>query len=344
MLHGKAHNMGLGPYPDISLAEARERARECRRQRLDGIDPIETRKAARMAAIAKAAKAMTFQQCAEAFITAHQASWRNAKHRQQWSNTLTTYAFPTLGSLPVSAIDVGLVMKAIEPIWQAKPETASRVRGRVESVLDWATARGYRTGENPARWKGHLDKMLPPRGKLQRVVHHPALAYAEMAEFMAKLREREGIAARALEFAILTAARTGEVIGARWSEFDFEAKMWLVPAERMKAGREHRVALSDAAIAILSGMERNGDHVFPVSNMAMLMLLRRMGRTDLTVHGFRSTFADWVSEQTGFPSEVREMALAHQVGDKRRRIGVGISSPSAGSSRRHGLGSALVAS
>src|SRR5439155_21774902 len=162
----------------------------------------------------------------EAVIAAHQASWRNAKHRQQWSNTLTTYAFPTLGSLPVSAIDVGLVMKAIEPIWQAKPETASRVRGRVESVLDWATARGYRTGENPARWKGHLDKMLPARAKLQRVAHHPALSYPEMAEFMAKLREREGIAARALEFAILTAARTGEVIGARWSGFDFEAKMW----------------------------------------------------------------------------------------------------------------------
>jgi integrase len=182
--------------------------------------------------------------------------------------------------------------------------------------LDWATARGYRTGENPARWKGHLDKLLPARAKVQRVAHHPALPYPEIAQFMAKLREREGIAARALEFAILTAARTGEVIGARWSEFDFEAKMWLVPAERMKASREHRVALSDAAIAILSAMGRKGDRVFPISDMAMLMLLRRIGRTDLTVHGFRSTFADWVSEQTGFPSEVREMALAHQVGDK----------------------------
>jgi integrase len=316
MLHGKAHNMGLGPYPDISLAEARERARECRRQRLDGIDPIEARKATRMAGIIKTAKAMTFQQCAEAFIAAHQAGWRNAKHRQQWSNTLAAYAFPILGGLPVAAIDVGLVMKVTEPIWQAKPETASRVRGRVESVLDWAMARGYRTGENPARWKGHLDKLLPARAKVQRVAHHPALPYPEIAEFMAKLREREGIAARALEFAILTAARTGEVIGARWSEFDLEAKMWLVPAERMKAGREHRVALSDAAIAILSAMGRKGDRVFPISDMAMLMLLRRIGRTDLTVHGFRSTFADWVSEQTGFPSEVREMALAHQVGDK----------------------------
>ena len=207
-------------------------------------------------------------------------------------------------------------MKAVEPIWQAKPETASRVRGRVESVLDWATARGYRTGENPARWKGHLDKLLPARAKLQRIAHHSALPYPEIAEFMAKLREREGIAARALEFAILTVARTGEVVGARWSEFNFEAKMWLVPAERMKAGREHRVALSDTAMAILSAMERKGDRVFPISNMGMLMLLRRMKRTDLTVHGFRSTFADWVSEQTGFPSELREMALAHQVGDK----------------------------
>src|SRR5204863_7428294 len=190
--------------------------------------------------------------------------------KAQWRATLATYCYPVFAEVAVGAIDIGLVLKALEPIWTTKPETAGRVRGRVEAILDWATARGYRTGENPARWKGHLDKLLPARAKVQRVAHHPALPYPEIAEFIAKLREREGIAVRALEFAILTAARTGEVIGARWAEFDFETKMWLVPAERMKAGREHRVALSDAAIAILSGIDRKGDRVFLISNMAML--------------------------------------------------------------------------
>jgi integrase len=216
-------------------------------------------------------------------------------------------------------------MKALEPIWTSKPETAGRVRGRIESVIDWATARGYRQGENPARWRGHLENLLPKKSKVRRVEHHAALPYAGLAEFMVELRQQEGIAARALEFAILTAARTGEVLSTRWSEIDFKARLWTIPGSRMKAGKEHRVPLSDAAMAVLEGMEatREGDFVFPggragrpLSNMAFLMLLRRIGRGDLTAHGFRSTFSDWCTECTNFPAEVREMALAHAVGDK----------------------------
>jgi integrase len=229
------------------------------------------------------------------------------------------------GSLPVQAIDVGLVLKALEPIWTAKPETANRVRGRIESVLDWATARGYRQGENPARWRGHLENLLPGKSKVRRVKHHAALPYVEMADFMTQLKEQEGVAARALEFTILTAARTGEVIGATWSEINFDERLWTVPADRMKAGKEHRVPLSDAALAILEQMQaiRQDDFIFaggkarrPISNMAMAMTLRRMGRGDLTVHGFRSTFRDWAADRTGFPAEVAEMALAHTIGDK----------------------------
>jgi integrase len=316
---------GLGPLHTVGLAEAREKARACRHMRLDGIDPIGARKAARGAAKLDAAKAMSFRQCAERYIAAHEAGWRNPKHAAQWPSTLQTYVYPVFGSLPVQAIDVGLVMKALEPIWNVKPETAGRVRGRIESVLDWATARGYRQGENPARWKGHLENLLPKKSKVRRVEHHAALPYAELGAFMTELHQQEGVAARALEFAILTAARTGEVLGARWSEIDFKVRLWTVPAERMKAGKEHRVPLSDAAIAVLEGMQaiREGDFVFPggrarrpLSNMACLMLLRRMGRGDLTAHGFRSTFSDWCSECTNFPAEVREMALAHAVGDR----------------------------
>jgi integrase len=238
---------------------------------------------------------------------------------------LQTYVYAVMGELPVQVVDVGLVMKAVEPLWSAKPETASRVRGRIESILDWATARGYRTGDNPARWRGHLENLLPQKSKVRRVEHHAALPYCELAAFMTGLRQQDGVAARALEYAILTAARTGEVIGATWSEIDLEGRLWTIPGVPMKAGREHRVPLSDAALAILRtmGEVRTGEHVFPgarsgrpISNMAMLMLLRRMRRGDLTAHGFRSAFSDWCAEQTNFPSEVREMALAHAVGDK----------------------------
>ena len=317
--------MGLGATHTIGLAEAREKARECRRLRLDGIDPIEARKAARSRARLAAATATTFKDCAERYIASHQAGWRSRVHAAQWPSTLGRYVYPVFGLVPVQAVDVGLVLKVLEPIWTAKPETASRVRGRIESVLDWATARGFRQGENPARWRGHLENLLPKKTKLRRIEHHAALPYAELSKFMAELRRQEGIAAKAFEFAILTVARTGEVIGARWSEIDLERRLWVIPAERMKAGKEHRVPLSEASASILETMQkvREGDYVFPggkarrpLSNMAFLMLLRRIGRGDLTAHGFRSTFSDWCSERTNFPAEVREMALAHMVGDK----------------------------
>jgi hypothetical protein len=217
---GKSREMGLGPLHTLGLAEARAKARELRKQVLDGEDPIATRNTRRQAATVEAATGMTFQACAEAYIAAHQAGWRNPKHRAQWPATLSTYAYPVFGSLPVQSVDVGLVMKALEPIWQVKPETASRVRGRIEAALDWATARGYRQGENPARWRGHLENLLPKKSKMRRVEHHAALPYSEIAEFMAELREQEGVAALALELTILTAARTGEVLSARWDEFD----------------------------------------------------------------------------------------------------------------------------
>jgi integrase len=325
MLDGRAREMGLGPVHAIPLAEARKRAAASRRMRVDGIDPIEARSAQRGQKKLEAAKAMTFDACAAAYIAAHHTSWRNAKHRDQWRNTLTSYAGPVFGSLSVQSIDVGLVMKALEPIWQTKTETASRLRGRIEAVLDWATVRGYRKGENPARWRGHLDKLLPARSKVRKVEHHPALPYDGLADFVATLRSQEGIASRALEFLILTAARTGEVIGARWDEVDLEEKTWIVPAVRMKAGREHRVPLSAATVTVLEQMReiRESEFVFPggkkgkpLSNMAMLAVLKRMDRSELTAHGFRSSFRDWAAERTNFPHEVAEMALAHTVGDK----------------------------
>jgi integrase len=323
--NGRLRDMGLGPTHTVSLAEARTKARRCRAQRLDGLDPIEARKESRRQAKLAAAKALTFRACAEAYIEAHKAGWRSPKSLTAWEGTLAAYVYPIFGSLPVQAVDTGLVMKALGPIWQAKPETAGRVRGRIESVLDWAATCDNREGENPARWKGHLENLLPARSKVAAVEHHAALPYAELPVFMADLRQQEGVAARALEFAILTAGRTGEVIGARWSEIDLQARVWVVPGERMKAGKEHRVPLSGPAVAILEGMGgiRHDDYVFPggkagrpLSNMALLMLLRRMGRGDLTAHGFRSTLSDWCAEKTDFPSEVREMALAHAVSDK----------------------------
>jgi integrase len=327
MLNGRAREMGLGPLALFGLSDARAKALDARRLRHDGIDPIEARKAQRMRARLDAAKAMTFQQCAEAHIKAHRVGWRNGKHATQWEATLATYAGPIIGALPVQAIDTALVLKVLEPIWTVRSATASRLRGRIEAIVDWAKVRGYRGGENPARWRGHLDKLLPARSKVRKVEHHAALPYAELPGFLVALREHQGIAARALEFTILTAARTGEVIGARWSEVDLLDKTWTVPAGRMKAGREHRVPLPARALAILEEMlaHRHSDDQFlfpggkpgqPLSNMAFLMLLRGMGRGDLTTHGFRSSFRDWVAERTSFPSEVAEMALAHAVGNK----------------------------
>jgi integrase len=333
----RRHAIGLGRYPRVSLADARSKAEiygktlENYREGLAELDPAAAKRAKAAERRLLVAKAMTFRQCAEAYIGAHQAGWRNAKHGAQWGATLDAYVYPVFGKLAVAGVDVGLVLKAIEPIWTTKPETASRVRGRIESILDWAKARGYRDGENPARWRGHLDHLLPKKSKVATVAraakgrseHHAALPYVEIAGFMAALREQEGVAARALEFAILTATRTGEVIGARWDEVSLVDRLWTIPGERMKAGKEHRVPLSDAAVAILKALPRKGAYVFagaregsPLSNMALLMTLRRMERGELTTHGFRSTFRDWAAERTSFPAEVAEMALAHAVGDK----------------------------
>jgi integrase len=319
---GRERQMGLGPLSDVSLAEARERAVGARELRRAGKDPISERQALRAENALLAAKAISFDECAKAYIAAHHAGWRNAKHASQWTNTINTYCAPVLGRLPVQLVDVTVVMKVLEPIWTTKPETASRVRGRIERILDWAKVRGYRDGDNPARWRGHLDHLLPARGKVRRVKHHAALPYAQLPTFMSALRTRNATAARALEFAILTAARTGEIIGAKWEEVDFAGRVWVIPAERMKAGQEHRVPLSDHALEILTRMKKaqESDFVFPgdrratLSNMAFLMLLRRMKRDDITAHGFRSTFRDWVEEQTDTPRAVAEMALAHTIG------------------------------
>jgi len=320
------HEMGLGKYPEITLAKARELAADARRLKAEGKDPIAERNAARQKALLEAAKAITFKQCTETYIAGHRAAWRNAKHARQWKATLATYVLPLIGDLPVQAVDVGLVLRILEPLWTTKPETAARIRGRIETVLDWAKAREYRQGENPARWRGHLDKLLPAHSKVRRVKHHAALPFDQISAFMATLRAENGTAARALEFAILTAARTGEVIGAKWSEISLADKTWTIPAERMKAGKAHRVPLSARAVEILEALrpsDSTAGYVFTspgtnsaLSNMAMLALLKRMGRTDLTTHGFRSTFRDWAAERTNFPNHVVEMALAHALSDK----------------------------
>jgi len=321
---GSTHDMGLGPVSAVSLARARELAADARRQRLDGADPIKVRIARLASARLAEVGGVTFKVCAEQLIASHEAGWRNPKHRQQWRNTLERYAFPVLGDLPVAGVNTESVLKVLEPIWLTKPETASRVRGRIESVIDWARARGLREGQNPAQWRGHLDHLLPARAKVRRVRHHPALPYVEAPAFITALRSRTGIAARALEFVILTAARTGEGLGARWNEVDLDARMWTVSAVRMKAGREHRVPLSSRAIAILKEMAeiRQNEFVFPgmkqgrpLSDMSLLMLLREL-REGITTHGFRSTFKDWCAEYTHTPNFVSEAALAHIVADK----------------------------
>ena len=324
MLQGKAREMGLGGLLKVSLAEARRKAAVQRALLVDKIDPLKRRQTENAAKKVEAARSMTFDECASAYIRAHEVSWQNAKHRQQWQNTLAAYVSPKFGSVPVGEVDVGMVMKAIEPLWKTKPETAGRVRGRIEAVLDWAKARGFRDGENPARWRGHMSNLLPARRKVRAVKHHAALPYPEIGAFVADLRSRQGAAAAALEFLILTAARTGEVIGARRSEIDFHARLWTVPAERMKGKREHRVPLSSAAMNALERAKIEGSEcLFPgtkpgqgLSNMALLKVLERMNRSDLTVHGFRATFKTWATERSNFPRELVEAALAHVLEDK----------------------------
>ena len=314
--------MGLGSERDVSLAEARVKAADARRQIVNGIDPLAAREGHRVQERLQKAGTTSFAECAKKFIAAHKAGWQNGKHAEQWQNTLDTYAGPVIGELAVKEVDTALVLRVLEPIWAKKPETASRLRGRIERILDYARVRGYRSGENPARWRGHLDKLLPPALNRKNRKHHAALPYDEIGAFMEKVREQEGTAARALEFTILTATRTQEVIGATPGEFDLKKALWTIPAERMKAGKEHRVPLPPPAIELVKG-EPAGTYLFsggkegaPLSNMAMLELLRRMGRDDLTVHGFRSTFRDWAAECTSYPSEVCEMALAHAINDK----------------------------
>jgi integrase len=288
-------------------------------------DPIEVRRARITQARQDRESRLTFASCAKAYIAAHRSGWRSLKHADQWTATLTTYAFPIIGELAVDAVNTGALLKVLEPIWTTRTETAARVRGRIEAILDWAKARGLRDGDNPARWRGHLDHLLPPRSRVRAVVHHRALPYQDMPAFIAELQAQGGVAARGFELQILTAARTGEVIGARWEEFDADRRVWTIPATRMKAHREHRAALSSAALKVLTKLRPMSDSDFilpglrpmrPLSNMAFLAVLKRMGRTDLTAHGFRSTFRDWAAEQTAYPSEVAEMALAHSISDK----------------------------
>jgi integrase len=324
-LRGKPREMGL---TKVTLADARKKAADARLLLSDGRDPLDLRQEEDARRIKEeklaAARGMTFDKCAEAYIVAHEPSWRNEKHKQQWRNTIATYVSPIFGKTPVQDIDLDLVMKVIEPIWNKKTETARRIRGRIEVILDWAKVRGYRSGENPARWRGQMDQLLPAQSKLNAVKHHAALPYSELTDFMTALRAIPGNSAAALEFLILTAARTSEVIYAKWSEIDFKKKLWIVPAARMKSRREHRVPLSSAAIAVLKRMEQEkGEYVFPgrspdapLSNMALLMTLGRMNHADVTAHGFRSTFRDWAAECTNFPSETVEMALAHVIEGK----------------------------
>jgi integrase len=319
---GKLRDMGLGSVNDVSLAGARRRAGEYRELRAQGLDPISHRRESVAQQRASDAKSLTFKQCAERYIASHEAGW-TAKHHKNWVASLQRDAFPVLGDLPVRMIDTALVMEALAPAWKDKIVTAGRVRGRIESILDWAKVSGLRDGENPARWRGHLDHLLPAKSKAHKVEHHTALPYAQVGAFLGRLRANNSMAARCLEFTILTAARLGEVRLAKWAEIDFEAKTWVVPAPRTKTRKEHRVPLSRRAVELLKEMWaiRRGEAIFygmrdgPVAGITVLMLAKQVAGAPITVHGFRSTFRDWAAEQTNYPREVAEMALAHAVGD-----------------------------
>lgn len=319
----RRRDMGLGGYPDVTLAQAREAARSARFEVKSGSDPIDRRREARSALNASKGKAVTFEECGKWYVAAHENSWKSAKHRQQWGNTLAEYVYPEIGRLIVADVGLSHIMRILEPIWSTKTRTAKRVQGRIERIIDWATTRGYRDAPNPARWRGHLDKLLAAPNKLSKPKHYPAMPFNEMHQFVKKLRATDTIASRALEFLILTAARSGEVRGACWREFNLASATWIIPAERMKAGKEHRVYLSASALQILSKLKKRDDTEFvfaskhgnSLSDMALTAVLRRMG-LKWVPHGFRSTFRDWVSECTEFSGEVAEMALAHTIGNK----------------------------
>ena len=324
-LNGKTRYQGLGSADSISLKRARELAAEKRQLKAEGIDPL-ARKHEQQEALAKEiARAKTFEEVAKEYIAAHEAGWSNPKHRQQWRNTLSTYVYPKIGTTPIADIDVDHVLEVLTPIWNAKPETAGRVRGRIESILDFAKAKKLRSGENPALWRGHLDQLLAAKSDIRAVKHHAALPFAELPGFMGELAAKQSLSAAALEITILTALRTTEAIGARWEEIDFAAGIWTVPAERMKMGKEHRVPLSARALEVLRALaaHRRNEYVFPgiggsahISNMTMAKMLQLMNRGAVTVHGFRSSFRDWAAETTSYPNHVVEMALAHAIGDE----------------------------
>jgi integrase len=353
---GRERMHGLGPQHVVSLGEARKRAQAARLQLLDGVDPVDAKKAAKVQRVVAAAKALTFDEAARGYLAQHSSTWSNQRHGMQWASSLKEFASPVIGMLPIGEIDVPLVLRTLEQVvparrghpagslWMTRPESASRLRGRIESILDWAKARGYRHGDNPAAWSV-ISQVLPARGQLAKIEHHAAMPYAQVPAFMAALRGCDGSAARALEFTILTAARTGEVTGARWSEIDLASKTWTVPAGRMKADKEHRVPLSDRAIAVLKALPReagigNDGFVFVgsrsgagLSHAAMNVLRKRLGYAHATVHGFRSSFRDWAAEQTAYANHVVEQALAHTINsaverayrrgdmfDKRRRL------------------------
>jgi integrase len=344
-VNGRERMLGLGSTRTFSLKEARERARAARQKLADGIDPVDAKRAAKAAAAVQAAKALTFAEAADKYFDQHAAKWDNQKHREQFIASMRSYVFPVIGSLPVNSIDTPLILKVLEQphaggsFWTTRPETASRVRNRIENVLDWARVRGFRAGDNPAKWKGYLDQVLPARRQLDRGDHHAAMSYAEVPTFMAELAIREGVAAKALAFLILAAARTSEVTGARWSEIDFDNATWTLPAARMKARKEHKVPLSQQAVDLLRGLYTEDEFVYignkagaALSDTAMAVMLKRMGRSE-TIHGFRSAFRTWAAERTSFPREVAEASLAHSIGsaverayqrttlfDRRRRL------------------------
>jgi len=315
--------LGLGSAFNVTLEEARDLAYECHKLLREGVDPLEAKRNRKAQARLDAAKAISFRHCATAYIESHKAAWKDAKHLQQWTNTIEQHCGP-INDLPIASVDTEGVLAVLQAIWTVVPETASRLRGRIETVLDWAKVRGFRSGENPARWRGHLDKLLPRKSKVRKVAHHAALPYAEVPGFITKLQQRHRVTALALEFCILTAARSGEVLGARKEEFDLDKAEWLVPGERMKGGRTHRVPLSAPALQIIKAMMADGrDFIFPGGNpgeplsaKALHKALRRMGIDDATPHGFRSGFRDWAADCTHAANEVCEAALAHTIENK----------------------------
>ena len=320
---GKRHEIGLGSVKAVSLSHARQKTLECRRQILEGINPLLAKIKAKQQSALERARTVTFDECAAAYIKAHKETWKNPKHVQQWENTLETYASPVIGQLSVAGVNTSMIVRILNPIWKSKTVTAIRVRARIERVLDWARVAGYRTGDNPARWKGYLDKMLAAPNKVAKTNHFAALPWPEIATFMTVLRQQQGISARAVEFAILTATRSGEVRCATWSEINTDEAVWTIPAQRMKAGKKHRVPLSAQALSLLKAMPQVNEYIFPgskegkpLSDMSLTAVLRRMGRKDITVHGFRSTFRDWCAEFSDFDRTVAEHALAHKLPDK----------------------------